>query len=304
MHRHEPRGSLCALLLVAALPLQQAVAQSAGESPTAPSVAAQAEYRELVAAYTKASREFERQRVIEIEAARAAGQPRPAPGAPEPIAEWLPKFQAGADKWRGTDGAVPFLVWIGTQSLDTNHEAVLATLLTDHLQSPEFGAALPLVTRQRRARGKRNLDIALMVRQQNGEKVVVEDDGQAEAREALVRQQLATILAGNPHPNVKAQTLLARANLVFESDTGIDLESRAKVDPARRPAALDDIRQAALLATDTKLKAQLDRLLHVHERLIIGVVAPEIEGPDLDGVTFKLSDYRGKVVLLNFWGYW
>ena len=24
----------------------------------------------------------------------------------------------------------------------------------------------------------------------------------------------------------------------------------------------------------------------------------------LDGVTFKLSDYRGKVILLDFWGYW
>jgi thiol-disulfide isomerase/thioredoxin len=34
----------------------------------------------------------------------------------------------------------------------------------------------------------------------------------------------------------------------------------------------------------------------------IGQVAPEIDGEDLDGVRFKLSDYRGKVVLLDFWG--
>jgi hypothetical protein len=32
--------------------------------------------------------------------------------------------------------------------------------------------------------------------------------------------------------------------------------------------------------------------------------APEIEGEDQDGVAFKLSDYRGKVVLLDFWGNW
>lgn len=32
--------------------------------------------------------------------------------------------------------------------------------------------------------------------------------------------------------------------------------------------------------------------------------APEIEGVDLDGVRFKLSDYRGKVVLLSFSGEW
>jgi hypothetical protein len=32
--------------------------------------------------------------------------------------------------------------------------------------------------------------------------------------------------------------------------------------------------------------------------------AAEIEGEDQDGVVFKLSDYRGKVVLLDFWGNW
>lgn len=30
----------------------------------------------------------------------------------------------------------------------------------------------------------------------------------------------------------------------------------------------------------------------------------EIEGNDVDGQQFKLSDYRGKVVLLEFWGFW
>ena len=36
----------------------------------------------------------------------------------------------------------------------------------------------------------------------------------------------------------------------------------------------------------------------------IGDVAPEIEGADLDEVPFALSDYRGKVVVLDFWGDW
>ena len=33
----------------------------------------------------------------------------------------------------------------------------------------------------------------------------------------------------------------------------------------------------------------------------IGKVAPEISGKDQDGKSFKLTDYRGKVVLLYFW---
>jgi thiol-disulfide isomerase/thioredoxin len=38
--------------------------------------------------------------------------------------------------------------------------------------------------------------------------------------------------------------------------------------------------------------------------LIAGKVAPEITGEDIDGKAHKLSDYRGKVVVLNFWGSW
>jgi hypothetical protein len=36
----------------------------------------------------------------------------------------------------------------------------------------------------------------------------------------------------------------------------------------------------------------------------VGMTAREIEGEDIDGKPFKLSDYRGKVVLLDFWGHW
>lgn len=38
--------------------------------------------------------------------------------------------------------------------------------------------------------------------------------------------------------------------------------------------------------------------------LSIGKVAPDIIGEDLDGTPMKLSDYRGKVVVIDFWGDW
>ena len=38
--------------------------------------------------------------------------------------------------------------------------------------------------------------------------------------------------------------------------------------------------------------------------LEVGNLAPEIIGEDIDGKKFKLSDYRGKVVVLDFWGDW
>jgi hypothetical protein len=36
----------------------------------------------------------------------------------------------------------------------------------------------------------------------------------------------------------------------------------------------------------------------------LGEVAPEIDGEDIEGVRFCLGDYRGKVVVLDFWGNW
>jgi predicted Zn finger-like uncharacterized protein len=36
----------------------------------------------------------------------------------------------------------------------------------------------------------------------------------------------------------------------------------------------------------------------------VGQQAMEIDGEDIDGHRFKLSDYRGKVVVLDFWGDW
>jgi hypothetical protein len=54
--------------------------------------------------------------------------------------------------------------------------------------------------------------------------------------------------------------------------------------------------RAARMAPDTQLA--------LARGPVIGQMAPEIEGEDLDGVRFKLSDYRGKVVVLDFWGNW
>src|SRR5262245_59194354 len=47
-------------------------------------------------------------------------------------------------------------------------------------------------------------------------------------------------------------------------------------------------------------KGELFEMRH----LGIGQVAPDIQGEDLDGKKFKLSDYRGKVVVIDFWGDW
>ena len=39
-------------------------------------------------------------------------------------------------------------------------------------------------------------------------------------------------------------------------------------------------------------------------QLRVGQIAPEIAGHDVDGQPVRLSDYRGQVVVLDFWGFW
>jgi hypothetical protein len=58
-----------------------------------------------------------------------------------------------------------------------------------------------------------------------------------------------------------------------------------------------DVKLAVGGTVGNKARLELDDILH----LAVGKVAPKIEGQDQDGNKFKLSDYRGKVLLLDFW---
>ena len=72
-------------------------------------------------------------------------------------------------------------------------------------------------------------------------------------------------------------------------------------DKARAERLLED---AEALAAGTALGDRIAAPRFEKEKLQIGMAAPDILGTDTDGVDFKLSDYRGKVVVLDFWGFW
>jgi thiol-disulfide isomerase/thioredoxin len=56
--------------------------------------------------------------------------------------------------------------------------------------------------------------------------------------------------------------------------------------------------------TQEDLKRMFDALLDAKLAMSEGRVAPEMELPDTAGVARKLSDLKGKVVLIDFWGTW
>jgi hypothetical protein len=78
-----------------------------------------------------------------------------------------------------------------------------------------------------------------------------------------------------------------------------------------REATPEDLAQAKALAArvqaecpGTTAAKRAQDLVFQLEHLRVGCSAPDFEARDGDGAAFKLSDYRGKVVLLDFWGFW
>jgi peroxiredoxin len=93
----------------------------------------------------------------------------------------------------------------------------------------------------------------------------------------------------------EAETLLERtvaefADVPYSLATPMTQTARAYL--GRNPALGKSLGELAKLVLD-----EIDNLS-------VGKAAPEIEGRDADGKLFKLSDYRGKVVLLTFSGNW
>ena len=138
---------------------------------------------------------------------------------------------------------------------------------------------------------------------------------------------LSTVLEKNPHHEIQALTCLALAqflndklrvlqlaedrpeltecyDIVFGKDYLPELQRLGRAKLAARIEKLferafneyGDVKFRAGTVGETA-KSELYDIRH----LAIGKVAPDIEGKDQDGAKFKLSDYRGKVVLLYFW---
>lgn len=144
--------------------------------------------------------------------------------------------------------------------------------------------------------------------------------------------RLNSVITRSPHRSVKAQAHISKArylsnlrgylglrdNPVLVSEVGaegvkfiqeltltkeelskrIEAEYQAVVDDYPEATSEDDMGQVVNLGD--LARAELFSI----RNLAIGCTAPEIEGVDLEGQRFKLSDYRGKVVLLEFWGDW
>jgi hypothetical protein len=227
--------------------------------------ALQAEAKQLQADHSAKAREAAKK----AKEAKDAGLAVPAMPMRPDFAPLVAKAKAAAEQYAGTDDAVGFLVFVvrnGGGDRETSGWA-FERLADAHLEHPalaELGAMLPMASR-----------------------LVGEDKVPA----------LLDRLAASTNADLRGWALFARHKPTID-DAKVDVASE------RYLVAKRELQKAAELATNARLKQQIDSAFVLREQLGVGCTAPEIEGVDLDGVQFKLSDYRGKVVFLDFWGDW
>lgn len=257
--------------LAGALLIATAIAQDPATTPPAPATAAE-RLQELQQLQQKCVADWR----AEVQKAQAAAKDA-KPGEAMPALPMRPDFspivakaKAFADEFAGTDDAVPFLLFVvqngGTQKAQKDTvRAAFETLLDRHLDSPKLATFGP------------------------GMPFIGQTVDPEFGQQALDR------LEKSADPAVRGWALLARHQATIEN---ADRES------AEYAAAKQTLQDAARLAKDERLAKEIRGAIDLREKFGIGCVAPDIVGVDLDGVEFKLSDYEGKVVFLDFWGDW
>jgi hypothetical protein len=258
------RPVLAALLLLLAPAV--VVAQTDDTKPAATQQDPEAAYQQLAKDLTKAIDEWRTAAQDAVKKAQEEGGPIPAIAMTPPTKEFIDRARALADEYAGKDDAVRFLTFICKNATNERNAVKKAVkTLLDHAESTVIGSALDHLPSA--AFGGAKADVFAL---------------------------LDAVVERNKDVNCQGQALVVRGTLRLQM---------AETDEDRSAAAAD-LQKVASVATDADILVQAKDALFELENLQVGCTAPDIVAKDTDGVDFKLSDYRGKVVLLDFWGFW
>lgn len=188
--------------------------------------------------------------------------------ANRPTEKYVDAFLKGAKEYDGSKGAALFLSWFvsSTQSSTPLGKQALEILFEDHVESPEMACVVT-------PSGARRMRTSF-------------------GREGM-RERLTTLVERTPFENdirAPARFILAQGSL---KDPTISAEDKV--------AAVAELRLIAEEQAGKALALQATSEVFEIERLQIGMEAPELVGTDLDGRSIRLSDFRGQVVLVEFW---
>jgi hypothetical protein len=264
--------------------------------PVAPAPSpAKAEFDAVKAEYDKSMKEFNaayQAAKTDEEHGKIYAETYPKPE------EWGPRFKAVADKYPTERAAADSLAWI-VQNLrkpDAQAEA-LDLLLAKHLASPVIGGVCQSLQYSQAPNAETFLR-AVMTKSA---------DHDAQGRACYVLAKVVSS-AGDLASRMKDDAQFA-GNL--EKWYGKPYVERLRAaDPAALAKESEDLfGEVVSKFADLKYgkgsladKAKAD--LFEMRNLAVGKTAPEIVGEDENGKPLKLSDFRGKVVMLDFWGFW
>jgi hypothetical protein len=117
----------------------------------------------------------------------------------------------------------------------------------------------------------------------------------AYSRSTQTENQLRTLLNKSPHKDVQGKACYA---------LGMYLKRTGHVEEAESQLERVVKEFGGLKVRGDTIGAMAKGELFEMRFLVIGKTAPDIAGDDVDGKPFHLTDYRGKVVVLDFWGHW
>jgi hypothetical protein len=261
--------------------------------PTAP----QEEFQALVTKYEDALKEYRRA----LEAANTADERKKIDRQKYPLPEkYVAKCFDIAEKHRQDSAAVDALAWVVAHSFSSSEKAkAVAWLAKDSSQDPRLGA---IAGKLAGVPGPATETILRAILDKNPDRVA---RGKACFGLASFFRQKAALARTVQNATASQETELA-------SELGQDyVKELKKSDPTQIDKLAEQFCEQTLANfadvnhyTGKTLGDAAKGTLFELRYLTIGRVAPEIAGEDVDGLKFKLSDYRGKVVLLDFWGNW
>jgi thiol-disulfide isomerase/thioredoxin len=110
-----------------------------------------------------------------------------------------------------------------------------------------------------------------------------------------LEESLVTVVDDHPDPATRAQALLTLAKY-YGNNQNKRLRQAALQHLVRM---YGDLKQAGTAYRDLAESAN-----YFFDNIAVGCDAPATVGEDEDGNPLRVSDYRGKVVMLRFWGNW
>jgi hypothetical protein len=284
------------LALLALMPALQARDKPKTPAPAQQYQALVKEYQaaqmEFQKAYTDAKTPQDKQKVLQDK-------------YPQPD-KFAPRFLEVAEKNPQDPAALDALVWVvsnvrGTESDPKSPRTkALTLLLRDHVESAKMERVCQSLAYARDEESRKLLQAVLEKNKHRS--------AQAQACRALAQQAENSLRLAR---RFKDQPELAKR---YESSLGKEtVEALVKADPDKLSKEAEKLYERIVKqfadVTDARGGGTLGKMAEqkleaLRHPILVGKPAPEIEGEDLDGKKFKLSDYRGKVVLLDFWGNW